>query len=267
VLLAVDQIGREVPLKRPIQRVISLVPSQTELLFDLGIGDCVVGRTRFCIHPKEVKGVRAIGGTKNPDLKAIKNLNPDLVIANKEENRKEDIKALANDFPVWVSDVKDLPSCLDMISSLGKILERSAEAASINQSIQEGFASLGNSFTEPIPCAYLIWRKPFMVAGGDTFISRIMESADLKNVFDDELRYPEKSVEALIDSGAKVFLLSSEPYRFRQQHVTELEAALPGAKGILVDGELFSWYGSRIALAPAYLKELQAILRINKSKV
>lgn len=243
-----------------------MVPSQTELLFDLGIGDCVVGRTRFCIHPEEVKDVRFIGGTKNPDLEAIKSLNPDLIIANKEENRKEDIKALVNDFPVWVSDVKDLSSCMDMISSLGAILERSAEAASITQSIKEGFASLNNTISEPIPSAYLIWRKPYMIAGGDTFISQIMESAGLKNVFGDELRYPEKSVEALKDSGAKVFLLSSEPYRFRQQHVTELEAAMPGGKGVLVDGELFSWYGSRIALAPAYLKELQAMLRINKSK-
>ena len=250
-----DQIGREVEITQEPKRIISLVPSQTELLFDLGLGEEVVGITKFCVHPKEwFRSKTRVGGTKQLQLEKIKALQPDLVIANKEENVQEQIEALALDFPVWISDVNKLEGALEMISGVGEIVGRKVEAAAINNLIK-------GLFNELIPpkktrAAYFIWKDPYMTAGGDTFINDMMERAGFENIFSDQIRYPEISIEQMKKLNCQVLLLSSEPFPFKQKHIADLQPLLPETKMMLVDGEMFSWYGSRLIKAPGYFRKM-----------
>ncbi len=249
-----DQTGRTVLLHQPVNRIVSLVPSQTELLFDLRLDEQVVGITKFCVHPETWFHTKTrIGGTKQVHIDQVQALAPDLIIANKEENVKEQVEALAAEFPVWVSDVNDLPSALSMIRDIGMITGREREAGLISAGIEEQFAKLAAA--PPRKAAYIIWNKPYMVAGGDTFINDMLFRAGFVNVFASQNRYPVVSEEGLLDSGADVFLFSSEPYPFRAHHLETFQRA--GRTCLLVDGELFSWYGSRLLHAPAYFSILQ----------
>lgn len=251
----IDQTGRTVYLSRPVKSIISLVPSQTELLADLELDDYVTGITRFCVHPEKwFRSKVRVGGTKQVHLEQIRSMSPDLIIANKEENVREQVEILAQEFPVWVSDVNDLSSALDMIREVGTITDRIERAAAIAGEISSRFESLSLRHS-PQRAAYLIWKEPYMVAGGDTFINDMMERAGFINVFASQKRYPAVSEETLLNSDAEVFLFSSEPYPFRQVHLDSFRAA--GHVCLLVDGELFSWYGSRLLQAPAYFSILQ----------
>lgn len=258
--LHVDQLGRSVDIKAEPRTIVSLVPSQTELLHDLGLQNEVAGITKFCIHPEHwFRTKTRIGGTKNLNFEKIKALQPDLIIANKEENVREQVEMLARDFPVWVSDVNTLGDALQMIASVGKITGREDEGLSLASRIRQGFEAMGDA-TPLLPAAYLIWREPYMTVGGDTFIHEMMRAAGFSNVFSNRQRYPEVDADALRASGCQALLLSSEPYPFRQKHIAELQAQLPGVKISLVDGELFSWYGSRLLHAPAYFGLLRGEL-------
>jgi ABC-type Fe3+-hydroxamate transport system substrate-binding protein len=252
-----DQLGRNIELDDIPKRIISLVPSQTELLYDLGLDEEVIGITKFCIHPDEwFKSKTRIGGTKQLHIQKIKDLQPDLIIANKEENVQDQIEELAMDFPVWISDVNHLNNALEMISSLGKLTGKMKEAGMINDKINDSFARLRTSDFILRTC-YLIWRDPFMTVGGDTFINDMLSLAGFQNIFSDKKRYPEISIEELRSAGCRLLLLSSEPFPFKQKHVDELQQLLPDTKILLADGEMFSWYGSRLIKAPAYFQELQ----------
>ena len=238
-------------------RIISLVPSQTELLFDLGLNTEVIGITKFCIHPDEwFRSKPRIGGTKTIDLEKIKALQPTLVLANKEENVQEQIEALAEICPVYVSDISNLDEALEMIRQVGKLVGRESKAAILAEKIIQEFAGL-HPQNHKLSAAYIIWRKPYMAAGGDTYISDLMELCGFENVFIDELRYPEITIERLQLENCSLLLLSSEPYPFSQKHIDELQPHLPGTKILLVDGEMFSWYGSRLLHAPAYFQQLK----------
>ena len=193
-----------------------------------------------------------MGGTKQVSMQTIHSLRPDLIIANKEENVKEQVEALAQDYPVWVSDVNDLDDACGMIISLGEITGKASVAENLVDEIRKRFSELAAS--APLRTAYLIWRDPYMSVGGDTFIHDMLRRCGFENIFGDRERYPEVSVEELQD--AQVVLLSSEPFPFSQKHVDELQPQLPGVKIVLVDGEMFSWYGSRLLEARAYFKEL-----------
>ena len=248
-------------LSRPDQlpyiprKIVSLVPSQTALLHHLGLEKEVVGITKFCIHPEEWRsGKPIIGGTKNIHIEKILALEPDLVIANKEENIREQVEILAEKMPVWVTDVNDLPGALQMISDLGIITGKTDEANLLTGSIQDRFNQLNNSI--PIPVAYLIWRNPYMTVGNDTFIHDMLRRSGFSNVFGHLTRYPEIDIKALEKSGCKVILLSSEPYPFSEKHIDEIAQHLPGVKIMLADGELFSWYGSHLLESPDYFKKL-----------
>jgi ABC-type Fe3+-hydroxamate transport system substrate-binding protein len=251
-----DQLYRQVVLTNfPPRRIVSLVPSQTELLADLGLADSVVGLTKFCVHPSDWRNRKTIvGGTKQIHLDRIRDLQPDLIIANQEENDKEQVETLAKDFPVWVSKVVDLESALAMILEVGTICDRLPEAESLETAISSSFKKL-RSFT-PLSAAYLIWRKPYMVSGGDTFIHAMMKRAGFKNVFADQMRYPEVSVTDLQQADPDVILLSSEPFPFKEEHLVELQEHCPRAVIRLVDGELFSWYGSRLLRSAGYFRSL-----------
>lgn len=248
-----DPTGRKVLLSDAPQRIISLVPSQTELLYDLGLDEKVIGITKFCVHPEEwFRTKTRIGGTKDLSLEKIVALQPDLIIANKEENVKEQVESLAEHFPVWVTDVNTVVEAYDMIKGIGEITGTSNMAKEIIKRCQENL-QLNNSDTL-IPACYLIWRNPYMTVGGDTFISDMMCYAGFQNIYSSHKRYPEITIEQLKKDNCQYLLLSSEPYPFKQEHVDELQQQLPNTKILLVDGEGFSWYGSRMASSSKFKK-------------
>ena len=248
-----DQVGRTVVVPKPPRRILSLVPSQTELLFELGLSERVVGITKFCVHPEKwFRTKPRIGGTKKLDFDAISVLNSDLIIANKEENHRADIERLEKEFPVWVSDVNNLDSALEMIQSVAEIT--GTDGSSLATKIQEEFGSL-EPITPPKKTLYLIWKDPYMAAGSDTFIHDMMTCCGLENVISTK-RYPELSTKEIQSLSPEVVLLSSEPYPFKEKHISELKELLPTAAIKLVDGEMFSWYGSRLKLAPSYFQGL-----------
>ena len=248
-----DQIGRTVVVPKFPNRIVSLVPSQTELLFDFDLSERVVGITKFCVHPKEWFQTKTrIGGTKKLDFDAISALNPDLIIANKEENNRADIERLEKEFPVWVSDVNKLDSAIEMIQSVAEIT--GTDGSILATKIQEAFGSL-EPITPPKKTLYLIWKDPYMAAGSDTFIHDMMTRCGLENAISAK-RYPELSTKEIQSLSPEVILLSSEPYPFKEKHISELKELLPKASIKLVDGETFSWYGSRLKLAPPYFTGL-----------
>jgi ABC-type Fe3+-hydroxamate transport system substrate-binding protein len=238
-----------------VQKIISLVPSQTELLYDLGLDEEVIGITKFCMHPEKwFRTKTRIGGTKNIDIEKIFSLKPDLVIANKEENVKGQIEALREFTQVYISDIKNLADALNMISEVGKLTGKEFKSHTLIEKIKTRFSKFKP--TAKTPAAYLIWRNPYMATGGDTFISDMMRHCGFKNIFENALRYPEINIEQLKATDCKALLLSSEPFPFKQKHVEELKPLLPGIKIMLVDGEIFSWYGSRLLYAPEYFEQL-----------
>lgn len=256
-----DHLNRKIEINFPPKRIVSLVPSQTELLFDLGLESELVGITRFCIHPKEMfESKIKIGGTKNCKIDKIRALNPDLIIANKEENDKENIEALAKEFPVWISDIKNLAEANEMILGIGELCDKANEAKNIVKQIIENFKEIKPSPT-PLKVVYLIWKDPFMSINQDTFIHEMLQEAGFENVFQNEdSRYPEVSIEQIKAAEPDFVFLSSEPYPFKTKHTIELQKELPGVIIKLVDGEMFSWYGSRLIKFSDYInKELLSL--------
>ena len=255
-MITTDQCGRIVEVTDSPKRIVSLVPSQTELLYDLGLRDEVLGITKFCIHPEEwFRTKTRIGGTKLVNIELIRQLQPDLIIANKEENVKEQIEALEKEWPVWVSDVNTLAQALDMIMQIGVLTNTEAESSLLGSKIKTAF-DIPVYHNKPQRTAYLIWKDPWMTAGGDTFIHDMLEKAGLTNIYKSASRYPQINIEELSSVNCELLLLSSEPYPFTEKHVAALQAQLPGAKILLADGEMFSWYGSRLLQSPAYFQKL-----------
>ena len=251
-----DQLGRTIHLPATPRRIISLVPSQTELLYSLGLEGSVVGITRFCVHPDSWFHQKSrIGGTKAVDPVRVDALQPDLIIAGKEENERPQVEALAERYPVWVSDVKTLADALQMIRAVGELTGAAPAADTLAHEIDRRFATLETPARQRV--AYLIWKNPWMAAGGDTFIHQMLEFAGFSNIFANQPRYPEMDLTQLAGQTPLTILLSTEPYPFRERHIREIQETLPNARVQLVDGELFSWYGSRLLLAPAYFRQLR----------
>ncbi len=249
-----DQLGRLVEFDFPPQRIISLVPSQTELLYDLGLAHRVAGITKFCVHPREWANFKAsVGGTKNFRVDVIEKLKPDLILGNKEENYEEGIARLAAKFPVWMSDITNWESAMQMIQSVGVLVGERVRANSMMSKIQNKF-NQQNKFP-PLPTLYMIWKEPWMAAGRNTFIDAVLSKIGLLNCVPQE-RYPILSFEDILGLSPEIILLPSEPFPFRQKHLEELQLILPGAKIVLVDGEMFSWYGSRLVLARVYFSSI-----------
>lgn len=255
-----DQMNRAVDLPSTPKRIISIVPSQTELLFDLGLDEEIIGITKFCIHPQSlVKSKLKIGGTKVLNINLIKELKPDLIIGNKEENERGQVEELMQHFPVWMSDIADLPCAIDMVKRVGELTGKNVKASKLIRNINSRFDQL-NITSQGLKVAYLIWRKPYIVAGKGTFIDDMLQKCGLINVFNIQ-RYPEVTSDQLMNLNPDVILLSSEPYPFKEKHLAEFKSLLPNATVKLVDGELFSWYGSRLLHAPAYFKSLLGDLK------
>lgn len=240
------------------RRLISLCPSQTETL--LALGAPVVGRTRYCVHPADqIATLPTVGGTKKLDFDAVATLQPDLIIAEKEENRREDVETLAERWPVFVTDVRDHASALRMVRSLGSLCGREPAASQLAADIERRWAVIPR-LRQPRRVLYLIWRKPWMAAGGDTYIQSVLDRLGFINVAA-ELpgRYPELSAAQLRDLQPELILLSSEPYPFAQKHLAEMQA-LAATPARLVDGEMFSWYGVRMLEAADYLADFVSAL-------
>ena len=254
-----DQMNRQVSIAFPPKRIISLVPSQTELLYDLGLEEEIVGITEFCIHPAErFTSTTKIGGTKKLNIDLIRSLQPDLIIGNKEENDQEQMEQLMNEFPVWMSDINNLDDALDMIGHVGNITGMKDKAEEMVTRISHEFARLSvENSGNPKRIAYFIWKDPYMVAGHQTFINDILERAGWVNAVGTS-RYPELDVQELKDADPDWIFLSSEPYPFKEKHIAEFKRICPDANVGIVDGEMFSWYGSRLLLASTYLQTLSA---------
>ncbi len=247
----IDQMGRNVPLPALPKRIVSLVPSQTELLIDLGLAERLVGITRYCIHPAEaVRHIRVIGGTKRFGTREILDLEPDLVVGNKEENVEDLITELAAQCAVWMSDIYTFDDAMAMITDLGEVTGTQREARRLRQDIERGWSAMRRADSD-LSIAYLIWRKPWMAVASGTFIDDVLTRLGFRNAFAGQARYPELNVEALQNARPDVVMLSSEPFPFDERHIAELGAQLPDARVLLVNGEMFSWYGSRLRLAPA----------------
>jgi ABC-type Fe3+-hydroxamate transport system substrate-binding protein len=256
-LLFTDQLNRTISIEDYPQRIVSLVPSQTEFLSDAGLDDRIAGITKFCIHPEKIfRSKPRVGGTKKLDFEKIRQISPDLIIGNKEENDQHQIRQLMERYPVWMSDVRTLDHAFDMMERIGTICGVAVEAEKITDGIKKEFKRLPDPAAK-IKACYLIWNDPYMTINSDTFIHAMMEKAGLENVFAHMPgRYPEISMSDLQQKNPSVILLSSEPFPFNERHRELLSGLLPLSKVILCDGELFSWYGSRLKLAPAYLMEL-----------
>ena len=255
-MIFTDQIGIKITLPERSLRIVSVVPSQTELLSDLGLDEEVVGITKFCIHPNDwFRNKVRIGGTKNLNIEKIIELKPDVVFANKEENNKGDIDELQKHFPVWTSDIKDLNDALNMIHQIGKICSREKEAKLITEKIRITLTDSKN--TDTLSCVYLIWQNPVMTIGADTFINDMLKRAGFKSLTDDLERYPILTEQMLIELNPEYLLLSSEPFPFKDEHIAYYQKLLPQSKVMKVDGEMFSWYGSRLVKAAGYFSELR----------
>lgn len=242
-------------LSKDYQRIVSLVPSQTELLYALGLRDTVVAITTFCVHPAEWhKHKKRIGGTKNLHVETIRNLQPDLILANKEENDRQQILDLATDHLVWMTDIYDLNDAVKMILDVGIITKKQQAAEKIVHSIHTGFNTLHPVINQSV--AYFIWKKPYMVAARNTFIDDMLRRCGWHNVFDSRDRYPVLTVHELSCYKPNLVFLSSEPYPFREKHIAEFREIFPSAEILLTDGEMFSWYGSRLIDAAEYFKTL-----------
>jgi len=233
-------------------RIVSLVPSLTETLFDLGLGECVIGITRYCIHPAAlVKNIKRIGGTKDIDLDAISQLKPAIIIANKEENLPLPIEELAAKFPVFLTDISCLADVIIWLEDMAILFPNiRAKAIQMGDHLRRSWAAL-----EGIRhgcCLYLIWRKPYMSIGSDTFIHSVLTHLGYTNVCLHRVRYPCLTLEEIIQLNPECVLLSSEPYPFKIKHIEEIRSVLPAANVRLTDGEMYSWYGSHILKAGNY---------------
>lgn len=253
-----DQTGYSFSFDELPERIISLVPSQTELLVDLGLEHKIAGITKFCVHPEYIRANKEIvGGTKNPDISKIRKLKPDLIIGNKEENRKEDIEILRKEFNVWLSDVNNLEDAKRMIMEVGRISGSLEKANKIAESISKKFTHFNVAHLKNKKVVYLIWMNPFMVVGANTFIDEMISISGMINVFGDKSRYPATDAEEIKKLNPDLILLSSEPFHFNEEMKKEIKAQFRGISVLDVDGEMFSWYGSRLLKFPDYISSFQ----------
>lgn len=262
-MLFVDQLNNSIKLSNYPKRIVSLVPSQSELLWDLGLKDELVGITKFCIHPAEMfNSVTRVGGTKALDVEKIRSLHPDLIIGNKEENEKSQIELLSKEFNVWMSDINNLSEAIQAIELIGNLTHKEEKAQMIVQDIKRSFEILPQVNKSVL---YFIWKNPYMAVGKNTFIGDLLCRLGLKNALQDaKLRYPELSIDEIKNLNPEFIFLSSEPYPFQEKHQKEFQELVPNTQIILVDGEMFSWYGSRLQYSAQYFNILLSKITVKK---
>ena len=261
----IDPLGTSFTIESSPKRIISLVPSLTETLFDLGLEDKIIGITKFCVHPFHLKSTKKIiGGTKKVHYEKIRLLKPDFIIANKEENTEEMVIELRKICPVWVTNIVTVEDVLQTITDFGKLFNCRTEAQKWNDKITFSYTNF-LKFSTDLPerkTVYFIWKNPYMVAGSDTFIHILMELNKFNNCYTNQGRYPEIELDTMEkEHDPEVILLSSEPYPFSDADAFEIGRNTHHAKTVFVDGEMFSWYGTRLNKAFDYFKQLQTRLK------
>ncbi len=260
-----DQCGRSFCLESRPKRIVSLVPSQTELLVDLGLEEYLVGITKFCVHPARLKATKTIvGGTKTLHLDKIKALAPDFIICNKEENTQEIVAQVSEIAPTYVSDIYTIEDALSFFAQIGSLLGANVAAQLLIQKIRLKQADFEHYMKDKktLKAAYFIWANPWMVAGNTTYIDHLLGINKLENIYATRERYPEISLKKIrLEGDPDIVLLSSEPFPFKDKHAFEIGRFTHHAKTVFVDGEMFSWYGSRLTKAFDYFMALQKRLR------
>ena len=258
-----DDLGRNVKIPFPPKRIISAVPSTTEFLFDLGLEERVISKTRFCRYPKDgIARLPNIGGTKNLHIDKIRLLNPDLILANEEENNKEQIESLFEEYPVYVCKVRTFDEALKNILNTGKITGSEPKAFEIANKINADFSQLP-VVEKQLKVLYLIWKDPYMAVGKETFINSMLEKCGFINAVANHTdRYPKLTTEDIFEINPDLVFLSSEPFPFESRHSSEIQKILPNSKIELVDGEMFSWYESHLLKAGKYFTELISKLNV-----
>jgi len=253
-----DQIDRTIELPESPDRILSLVPSITESLIDLGLKRRMVGRTRFCIHPADkVQSIPVIGGVMGLNQHEIDKISPDLILAAKEENAKNEIVDLSKRYPVWISDVHSLEGALDLIGSIGQMCGRQQQARDMKESIQDAFSELSHIPPGIIRAVYLVWNDPLYTINHSAFIHDMLTRCGIENVFADKKEaYPIISEKEIRDRKPDFIFLPTEPYHFRESHRRKFAESFPQAEIKRVDGEYFTWYGSHLIQAPSYFKQL-----------
>ncbi len=251
----IDHLGRKITVNYPLRKIVSLVPSFSELICALGARSELSGVTKFCVHPEGILREKTIiGGTKNFRYEKIDEIAPDLIIANKEENYKEGIDQLAERYPVWVSDINTVAEAVGMIREVGELIGRESEAEKLLDSITKSWQEVRGIAHSRV--LYFIWHQPMMVAATNTFIHDVLLHLGCKNVAQPRERYPHLSADALKGLDPEIVMLSSEPFPYQEKHIQTYQALFPDARIMLVDGEMFSWYGSRMQFAPSYFTQL-----------
>lgn len=264
--LLIDDIGTQHTFDKVPQRIISLVPSQTELLVDLGLEAKLVGITKFCIHPKDLRIKKQIvGGTKKVDYDKIRALAPDIIICNKEENTLEIVENLREICHVWVTDIITVEDNFKMISDFGNLFDCVAEAENWNKKLAFALSDF-KTFIKDKPVqkvAYFIWKNPYMVAGSQTYIDALLKLNHFENIYDTKGRYPEIELNKIrLEGDPDLVLLSSEPFPFKEEDAFEIGRFTHHAKTIFVDGEMFSWHGSRLLKAIPYFRKIHERLSL-----
>lgn len=256
-----DQLGISHDFLNVPQRIVSLVPSLTEVLYDLGLENRIVGITKFCVHPYHFKATKKIvGGTKKVHFEKIRLLKPDIIICNKEENTPEIVAELSKICPVWITEIKTIADNYQMISDFGQLFNCRTEAQKWNDKLAFALDNFQQYMSDkPIQkAAYFIWKNPYMVVGSDTYIQEMLKLNHFENVYGKSGRYPEIEIEKIgLEANPDLILLSSEPFPFKDAEAGEIGKWAPHAKIIFVDGEMFSWYGSRMLKAFDYFKKMQ----------
>ncbi len=258
-----DDLKRRVTLPDHPRRIVCLCPSLTETLFALGAGHRVVGRTHYCVHPNpSVQSANTVGGTKDVNIASVVQLQPDLVIAEKEENVAEQIQCLAHTFPVCVFDVESIASALESIRKLGRISNTEVKAQKLASSI-EAALSVRHSPTQRLRVIYLIWQKPYIAAGSRTYINDVLHYAGFENLCHcGESRYPKLNHEQIVAHAPDVLFLATEPFPFDESHACHLRDHFAPARVEIIDGEIMSWYGVRMTKLAPYLKQLNRLLSL-----
>jgi ABC-type Fe3+-hydroxamate transport system substrate-binding protein len=258
----VDALGRTHRITAPPWRIVSLVPSLTEALFAFGLGECVAGVTRYCVEPAADVALKPkIGGTKNVDVAQVAALQPDLVLANVEENTQSDVAALeAAGLRVFLTYARTVSEAIAELAVIASMAGAEEAARPIVEGAKEALADAlaANARRRAPPTFCPIWRNPWMTIGPDTYIHDVLESCGAANVYADAAgRYPVLDLAEVASRRPEVVLLPDEPYRFGEKHVPEVVETLPGVRIHLVDGKMLGWYGPRIAES---LRSLQRII-------
>ncbi|WP_301107339.1 helical backbone metal receptor [Sporosarcina sp.] len=247
-----DHLGRTLTYEFPPKRIVTLCPGITETLFAIGLEDEIVGRTRYCIYPEVAKKIPAVAGTKDLDLEKIHAAKPDVIIMEKEENTREMVEILSEFYPVYVAEVQTIDDAFRMITDMGTLTDRQQQADSLAADIKQAFAEL-----PALPAArvaYVIWKKPYMVAGKDTYINTLLQRIGFITPFAESAdRYPALTEEQFKEAKLDLVLLASEPYPFKEKQQLQFQEMLPDTSIQLIDGEMF-WYGARMLLSAKYLQ-------------